>query len=256
MVVLIAGASSGIGRALALEYAKKNANLVLLARRADRLEQVAQECRKISQHSQVLCITGDVGNVEDVENAVTQAIAAFGKINIVIANAGIAVEKTIAKLSDQDLTKQFNVNVFGVLRTIRACLPALRQSQGRLAIVGSAMSYIPISGAGAYTMSKFAVRALADTLRMEEPTISVCLICPGFIESEIRAVDNNGVFHPEAKEKVPSWLIMKADRAATLIVRAIEKRKPEYVVTWYAKLGVVLQRFAPQFMAHLWKRIR
>ena len=254
MVVLITGASSGIGRALASAYARRGAKLVLFARRKDRLEALAEECQRLG--GQAIAYAGDVAKVTDLEAAVEVALQKFGCLDIAVANAGVAIQKKISELEDAELARQLEVNLFGVLRTLRVTIPHLRRSQGRAVIVGSGMSYIPIAGAGAYTMSKFAVRAMAETLRLEERRVSVTLICQGFIESEIRAIDNQGNFRHDAKEQVPAWMIMTAERAAEEIVAAVERRKAEYAITWYTKLGILLQRLAPRLMERAWRQIR
>ena len=138
-----------------------------------------------------------------------------------VANAGFGVVGTIEKLSVEDYRRQFETNVFARRsRPIKACLPELRKTRGRLVLIGSVAGYISTPNASPYAMSKFAIRALALALGPElAPSgVSVTLISPGFIESEIRQVDNRGVHHSHAKDPLPSWLPMPADVAARKIV--------------------------------------
>ena len=248
-VVLITGASSGIGAALAREFARQGADLALLARRQDRLAALSTEIERPGRRALVLA--ADVAVDGDVEKAVAAALVAFGRLDVVVANAGFGVVGPVERLTLDDYRRQFETNVFGVLRTVRASLEALKASRGRLAIVGSVAGYIATPGASPYSMSKFAIRGLAQTLSYElAPTgVSVTLVTPGYVESEIRRVDNTGVFRAESREPIPAWLIMPAPRAARQIVRAIARRRREVVITGHGKVGVFVQRHAPWLIA-------
>ena len=248
-VVLITGASSGIGAALAREFARQGADVVLLARRADRLAALAREIEGTGRRA--LVVTADVTVDGDLDRAVASTEAAFGRLDVVIANAGFGVVGPVESLTLDDYRRQFETNVFGVLRTVLATLTPLKASRGRLVILGSVAGHIATPGSSPYSMSKFAVRALAEALGHElAPTgVSVTLISPGFVESEIRRVDNTGVFRTEAREAVPAWLIVPAARAARQIVRAIARRRREVVITGHGKLGVFVQRHAPWLVA-------
>jgi short-subunit dehydrogenase len=244
-VVIITGASSGIGAALARKFASEGADVVLAARRTDRLEEVAIELRKLGKRA--LVCTCDVTKSGDLERTAEQAIEQFGRIDIVVANAGFGVVGELEKLSLEDYRRQFETNVFGVLRTAQAMIPALRRSKGTFAILGSVAGHIGLPGASAYSMSKFAVRALAQSMRYElrPDKISVVLISPGFVESEIRSVNNQGTIVKAEPDKRPRWLVMETAVAANHIVTGIAKRKKEVVITAHGKLVVLLGRLIP-----------
>jgi short-subunit dehydrogenase len=146
--------------------------------------------------------------------------------------------------------------VFGVIRTAQATLPLLRRSRGTLVIMGSVVSHVAQPGASAYAMSKFAVRALAEALRAELAVdgIAVTVLSPGVIESNLRRVDNQGVFHADAPEPFSKWLRMPAAQAARQMVRAIKQRKAEQVITVHAKLAVLLSRYAPWLLRFIFRR--
>ncbi|OGQ34573.1 MAG: hypothetical protein A3F16_03645 [Deltaproteobacteria bacterium RIFCSPHIGHO2_12_FULL_43_9] len=245
--IFITGASSGIGAALAKEYARHGANLILTARRIDRLSDIAKECKKINSNSEILTFQCDVRHEEGFIEPVKQAIEKFGSIDTVIANAGFGVSGALIQLKVEDYRRQFETNVFGVLNTIYATLPELKKSKGKLAIISSVAAYLDLPNSSAYSMSKAAVKSLGGSIYMGlgRYGISVTTICPGFVESEIYRVDNKGVFQPEKKEVVPSWLQMKADKAAKQIRCAIEKRKREAVITLLGKLLVFIYRHFP-----------
>jgi short-subunit dehydrogenase len=243
--VLITGASSGIGAALAREFARQRAHLVLIARRTDRLAALAAELGQRGHRA--LALAGDVTVDGDVERAAAAARSTFGRLDVVVANAGFGVVGPVESLTLDDYRHQFETNVFGVLRTIRATLVDLKASRGRLAIIGSVSGHVATPGSSPYAMSKFAVRALAEALGHEvAPTgVAVTLVSPGFVESEIRRVDNTGVFRPESREPIPAWLVMPSERAARHIVRGIARRRREIIVTGHGKFAVFIQRHAP-----------
>jgi short-subunit dehydrogenase len=248
-VVLITGASSGIGAALAREWARRGADVALCARRSERLEAVARDCRALGRRALVLA--GDVTRDGDLERAVAETRAALGKIDVVVANAGFGVAGSLDALSIDDYRRQLETNVFGVLRTIYAGLDELRRTRGRLVLVGSVSGHVATPGASAYSMSKFALRGLAESLGPELAAhgVAVTLVSPGFVESEIRQVDNRGVHHPDARDPVPGWLQMPAATAARHIVKAVARRRREAVITGHGKVAVFLQRHASWLVA-------
>jgi short-subunit dehydrogenase len=242
--VLVTGASSGIGAGLARELALHGANLVLAARRRERLDALAAE---LSSRVRALPVEVDVTRDGSVEEAVALAERELGGLDVAIANAGFAVTGRVDRLGLDDYRRQLETNVFGVLRTIYAALPALKRSRGQVAIMGSVSGHVPSPGLSPYNMSKFAVRALAEDLHdeLEREGVGVTLLSPGFIVSDIGRVDNQGVRHEEDGSRAPAWIRMPTDEAARQIVAAIETRQREAVITTHGRLAVFLYRHAP-----------
>jgi short-subunit dehydrogenase len=255
-VALVTGASSGIGAALARELARQGAAVVLFARREERLRELAAAISR--DGGRALAIAGDVTRRDDLDRAVAAARAAFGRLDVAVANAGFGVSGVLERLTVDDYRRQFEVNVFGVLHTIYATLPDLEATRGTLAIVGSVVGHVAPPGNSPYTMSKFAVRALADALRPELAPhgVAVVHVAPGFVASEIRLHDRHDRPRAEARDPVPGWLVMPAETAARQIARAIARRRRELVLTFHGKLALFLDRFAPFLLRPLLARRR
>jgi len=244
-IILITGASSGIGEALAYELAKNGASLILAARRTDRLQNVIHQISK--KNGVAIAVSCDVTNESDLKQAVQLSIEKFGRLDTVIANAGFGVVGKFENLSVKDYQRQFDTNIYGVLRTIYATLPELKKTRGQIVLLGSVASYVSLPGSSPYSMSKFAIRALADALidEMRPHGIGVTLLNPGFVASEIRRVDNQGQLRTDAHDPLPSWLPMLASTAAKKMVRAIARRQREEIITTHGKLIVWIHRHFP-----------
>lgn len=252
--VLITGASSGIGEEMAWQLAQAGALLTLAARRKELLERLAQRIAGADSPHEgqpaPLVLQCDVTQDGSLQKAVEESVRYWGKLDVAIANAGFGVVGPLKKLTVEDYRRQFETNVFGVLRTIYAALPEIEKNKGNIAIVGSVSGWAATPGASPYNMSKFAVRALANAITPELRLsgVKVTLISPGFVASEIRRVDNHGTFHEQAKEPIPAWLIMPTDKAVRQILRAIAKGKREAIITGHGKALVFLERFIPWVM--------
>lgn len=247
-VVLITGASSGIGYELAKQFFSQGAFLFLLARREDQLKQLAQELDPSGQR--ISTLAGDVTKPQDLVRAVEQCLRSFGRLDIAIANAGFGVAGNVSDLKIEDYRRQLETNVFGVLNTVYAVEKALESSQGQLVLIGSVAGFVPLPGNSAYTMSKFCIRALATALRYEWKLkgIAVTHIAPGFVDSDIRRVDNQGVLKAGHPDPIPAWIRMSTPAAAKEIIKAIRKRKAQQVITTHGKLILWINQYWPQLI--------
>jgi short-subunit dehydrogenase len=189
----------------------------------------------------------DVTRDGDLERAVAETVRQWGKLEVVIANAGFGVVGALKKLSLEDYRRQFETNVFGVLRTIYAALPEIEKTKGNIAIIGSVSGWASSPGASPYAMSKFAVRALANSITPELRLsgVKVTLISPGFVASNIRRVDNQGEFHAGAKDQIPAWLVMPTEKAVRQMLHAVARGKREAIITGHGRIFVALERFMP-----------
>lgn len=250
-VALITGASSGIGLAIAKEFAQRGFDLALCARRLDRLEENAKDLEKCGIRA--LALQCDVNVDADVEAAYAKALAHFGRMDVVVANAGMALVGTVERFQISRYRQVLETNCYGVIRTLQGGIPLLKKTKGYIAVIGSVMGYVATPGTSAYCMSKAAVSLLADTLRLElaKDGVSVTLVSPGFVESEIRSLDKDGKPVPGAKDPVPKFLVMPTQKAAKIMVRDILARRAHSVITLHAKIALWMQRISPRFVQYM-----
>jgi short-subunit dehydrogenase len=250
-VIWITGASSGLGKYMALEFAKQGATLALSARRTEMLEELAATINAAGgKASSYYCDVADEGSIE---SCVAAIISSFGKIDVAIANAGFGVVGKIEKLEAAEWARQLQVNVTGLALTCKHAIPYLKQTQGRLVLIGSVSAYIPNPGVGAYGASKAAVHNIGETLQVElrNSGVSCTTIHPGFVDSNIARVDNQGVFHEGRSDPRPAKLMWPTEKAATLMVNAIANRKKVYVFTGHGKFIAFMGRHFPALVRFL-----
>ena len=248
ITVLITGASSGIGAGLAREFSRRGFRVALVARRLAELEKLAAALRAAG--GQATTHVGDVTKDGDVTRVVAELAAQGLKPGIVIANAGFGVVGNAQKLTLADYQRQFATNVEGVLRTFQETIGALRETRGRFVIMGSVSGYVSMPGGSPYAMSKFAVRAFAEALQgdLKSAGVGVTLISPGFVESDIRRVDNRGGLHPDVRDPIPAWLVMPTEQAARKMVDGVLRGRREVVVTFHAKVIILFARHFPRLL--------
>ncbi|MGB5811529.1 MAG: SDR family NAD(P)-dependent oxidoreductase [Polyangiales bacterium] len=244
-VVWITGGGSGIGRSLALAFAESGAKVAVSGRRQERLQLVADEIE--GSGGTARAIQCDVADERSVEAAAGRVVTELGRMDVAVANAGFSVAGRIEKLSADDWRRQLDVNVIGLAMTARYAIPLLKESEGRLVLVASVASMIATPGVGAYSASKYAVRSIGQTLAVElhGTGVSCTTLHPGYIESEIGQVDNQGRFDASREDTRPKKLMWTSERAATVMLDAIAARKREYTFTGHGKVGAFVGRHMP-----------
>ena len=177
----ITGGGSGIGRALALELARQGADVAVSGRREARLAEVAAEIEALGRRG--LAVPCDVTEEAQVEAAADRVARELGKLDVAVANAGFGVSGPLESIDAEQWRRQLDVNVVGVAITARHALSHLRPTRGRLGLVGSVSAFLPTAKNGAYTASKYAVRAIGQTLAIElaGTGVSVTTMHPGFV---------------------------------------------------------------------------
>lgn len=245
-VVIITGASSGIGRELAFQLSERGAYLALAARDSQRLEEVADQCRHGNAKATV--IKTDVAKQSDCENLINQTVEEYGRIDTLINNAGFGMLAALEEIKDLSLLENImQVNYFGSVYCTYYALPHLKKSKGRIVGISSLAGKTGVPMLTGYSASKHAMAGFFDSLRVEIAAcgVSVSMIYPGFVETEIsqRAAGPDG--KPIGGDKKPRTKTMTAERCASLIIEAAAKRKRQVTMTPQGKIGLWLKLIAP-----------
>lgn len=249
-VVVITGASSGIGRALAKEFFVRGARLALGARRIDLLLSLAGELNG----PDILCVKTDVSQEADCKRLVELTIEKYGRIDILVNNAGVSMRALFKDMDIEVMHRLMDVNFYGTVYCTKYALPYLLETKGSLVGVISIAGYVGLPGRTAYSASKFAVRGFLDTLRIEhlKTGLHVLVAAPGFTASEVRKVALTANGTPQGETPRNEEAMMSAERCAFLIARAVGKRKRELVLTFVeGKLTVLLGKFFPSLLDKL-----
>lgn len=245
--VIITGASSGIGEALALRLAAEGAWLGLAARRADRLEAVAEACRRIG--GRAVALPTDVSDEQACRALVEHIHREYGRLDMLVNNAGLTVAAKLADLHNLDLFRHvMNVNFYGALYCTYYALPHLLAGAGRLVNVSSMGGKLAIPYNSGYVASKFALGGLSNALRLElaRAGVSVTLVCPHWVVSEFHEsyLDRDGQQKGPAGRALYTKRTMTADRCAQITLEAARRRKRE-VLMGPAKPVLWLQALSP-----------
>jgi short-subunit dehydrogenase len=247
-LVIVTGASSGIGKACALEFAKKGANLVLAARSVDKLEIISKEISLLGV--EVLSVPTDVSKEEDCKILMDKSLAKFGKIDVLVNNAGISMRAAFADLDIEVLKKVMDVNFWGTVYCTRYAIKSILENKGSVVGVSSIAGYKGLPGRTGYSASKFAMHGFLEALRIEnlKNDFHVLLACPGFTASNIRnsalAADGSSQGEtPRDEQKM-----MQPEEVAEAIVVAVIKRKDRLTLTTNGKLTVFLNKFFPKWV--------
>ncbi len=251
--VIVTGASSGIGRALALRLADEGAWLALAARNAGRLESVAGECQE--RGSRALAIPTDVADESQCRPLIQRTREVYGRIDMLVNNAGIDVVSTLEDLPDLRLFKQvMDVNFHGTVQCTYHALPSLKETRGRIVNISSLGGMLAIPYNTSYVASKFALMGFSDSLRMEvaHAGVSLTVICPSLVVTEFheRYLDKNGQPQGPSGRAIYTRHTMTADRCAQIVLRAARRRKRQ-VVMQPGPLALWLKLIAPGLVDRL-----
>ncbi len=246
-IVIITGASSGIGRACAYEFAENGAKIVLAARRKKELDKVKKEI--ISKGGDALTVVTDVKKIEDCKNLIDQTIKHYKKIDVLINNAGISMRASFAELDLSVIHELMDTNFFGAVYCVKFALPHLLKTKGSVVGISSIAGLAPLPGRTGYSASKFALDGFLNTLRLENKKkgLNVLVVHPGFTSSNIRntALDKDG--NPQKETPRDESRMMSAERVAEIIAKATYKRERDLVLTSQGKLAAWLHRNFPAF---------
>jgi len=245
-VVLLTGASAGIGRELALQLAPERPKLVLAARDAARLEEVAAECR--ARGAEALVVPTDVGDESACRALVASTLEAFGALDVLLLNAGQDMWSRLDELADRSILERLmRVNYLGYAWLAAEALPALKASRGRIVVVSSLAGLTGVPTRTGYAATKHALHGFFDSLRVElaGTGVTVTLVCPDFVVSEIhrRAYGPDG--KPLGETPMAESKIMTTEACARAILRAARARKRLVLLSWRGKVGRYVRLLAP-----------
>ena len=233
--VFITGASSGIGKALALAYAKRGYSVGLTARREDILRDVAQACEKLGGTPFVYQL--DVQDAEKCKSVADQFMADAGSIDIAIANAGIGGDDGLFSGDSNQINTILNTNILGVTNTLMPFIPAMKiQNRGALVCISSVASFMPLPFHGGYSSSKIAIRMIFDSWRptLQKYMIKTVSICPGFVDT------------PMVKGPARRFPMKSAEDAAEQFIKVIDLGYSTYIYPWLYRIFILIVQLTPE----------
>jgi short-subunit dehydrogenase len=253
-VVIITGASSGIGRALAERLAARGAKLVLAARRQDRLAALSNEL-KTKHNADCLPLTIDVSNPDDTARMISETLRHFGRLDVLVNNAGVLYMESILTMPLADMHKMMDTNFWPLIHTVRQAAPALSQSRGQVINIGSGAGRRGLSYMAAYSATKFALTGLTESMRVElaPQKIAFTTVYPGGVETEMPA----GVDRTKLPPNYPAHIHgISAERVAKAVEKAIKYRSLEVYVPWWVKYAAYLSVIFPELGDFIVRKFR
>ena len=247
-VVIITGASSGIGQALARKFASEGSKVVIAARREEQLQKLSQELR--NNRTEVLSVPTDVSKEEDCLNLINRAVDTYGRIDVLINNAGVSMRAAFEELDLNVLHQVMDINFWGTVQCTQAAFPYLLKSKGSVVGVSSVAGFQGLPGRTGYSASKAAINNFLDVIRQEtrKEGMHVLLACPGFTSSDIRktALMKDGTSQGETPRNESK--MMSPEEVAQYIYKAVLKRKRTLILTKVGKMTVLFKKCCPRLL--------
>lgn len=245
-IVLITGASSGIGKALALELARQQAKLILVARRAEVLAEVQAECLQYTQHCQLLCF--DLKNSELIPAKAAEALTLFGGLDVLINNAGVSQRSLVTETAAEVDRDIMEINFFSTVYMTKALLPHfVKQGHGHIIAMSSMAGLMGFPMRSAYSAAKHALHGFFETFQTEQPVkdLHTLIVCPGRINTPISlsALTGSGEKHGKMDDGQKNGI--PADKCAQIILRAAEKKKKLIKIAKEEKILLAIKRVLP-----------
>lgn len=248
-VVVVTGASSGIGEATAREFGREGARVVLAARRVERLEALAEEIQAMGTGAETLVVPSDLSKLEDIEALIDQTVTRFGRIDILVNNAGFGRLDWLENLDPmKDIELQFDVNVLGVVHATRQALPIMiKQRSGHIINMGSMAALVATPTYTIYAASKHAVHGFSEALRREVKPwgIDVSMLYPGGVKTEFG--EHAGIKR-KTRATTPKFLSLSAEDVARAVVGLVRRPRAMLVIPWLWGLTALLNKLFPSFV--------
>ncbi len=247
-VVIITGATSGIGEACAEVFGRQGAKIVITGRNPQKLEQTTLKLR--SKSIEVLSILADAGSESDNQRMAEETLSHYGRIDILINNAGISMRALFQDLDLEVFRKVMDTNFWGTVYATKFCLPAILESKGSIIGISSINGYRGTPARTAYTASKHAMNGFFEALRTEvmKKGVHVLVVAPGFTSSNIRNTALTADGSSQGESPRDESKMMSSEEVAKHILKAVLKRKRDLVLTGQGKLAVFLNKWMPGIM--------
>jgi len=247
-VVIVTGASSGIGEAVAREFASKGSKVVLAARSEEKLAKIAGEIQ--NNGNEVFYLKTDVSCDEDCRNLINKTVERFGTVDILVNNAGISMRASFIDVDLKVIHRLMDVNFWGTVYCTKYALPYLISQKGSLVGVSSVAGFHGLPGRTGYSASKFAIHGFLETIRIEnlKNGLHVMIIAPGFTTTEIRrhALLSDGTEQGESPRD--EHKLMPSEYVAKWVLKGIRKKKRNKLLTWEGRLTALFQRIVPELV--------
>ena len=247
-VVIITGGSSGIGKALAETFGTRGSRILITGRRKEALDQVVNELQP--KGIDIRAFPADVSQEEDNQRMAEEALKVFGRIDILINNAGISMRALFEEVDLSVVRKVMDINFYGALYATKYCLPSIMENKGSVVGISSIAGFRGLPGRVGYSASKFALQGFLESLRTEmlKKGVHVLTACPGFTTSNIRkaSLAKDGSSQGESPRNEDK--MMSAEECAAHIYRATVNRKKFLVLTAQGKFTVFMNKWFPGFM--------
>lgn len=245
-VIIVTGASSGIGLAAARLFGSFGANVVMASRSISKLEELSVEVS--ADPSKVLCVKTDVSDENDCRNLVEKTVERFGKIDILVNNAGLSMRAMFKDLDLKVIHKLMDVNFWGTVNCTKYALPYLLESKGSVVGVISIAGYSALPARTGYSASKYAIRGFLDTLRIEhlKDGLNVLVYAPGYVSSNVRNAALTADGSPQGETPLDEDKLMSAEETALRLAKALRKRKSEVTLTALGKVTVIGRHIIPR----------
>ena len=244
-VVVVTGASMGIGEAVAKLFADRGASLVLLSRDSSRVEAARH---RIGHTDRTLALACDVGHREEIDRALGLTLHHFDRVDIWVNNAGVGMRDTIADMEMSACRELFETNFFGMISCMQAVVPAMREAGGGTIInISSVAGHIALPFGAAYSASKFAMNAMGKAARLElkRHNIHVLTVCPGYVRTGFSA---NVIASRAGNVRPKSVRGITAERVARAVYDGYRRRKREVIVPWTMRPVVKLYQLFPSLV--------
>jgi len=242
-VIIVTGASSGIGEATARQFAREGAKVVLAARRVDRLQSLAQEIAAMGTRAETLVVQADISNLEDIQSLINQTLDKYGRIDVLVNNAGFGRLDWLEKLDPlKDIQSQFDVNVLGVIQTTRQALPVMmKQRSGHIISMCSMAGLVATPTYTIYAACKHAVHGFSEALRREVKPwgIDVSMIYPGGVTTEF---GQHAAIKRKTQATTPKSLLLSADDVGRAVVQLVRSPRAMWILPWAWSFTVWMNR--------------